>query len=106
MTYIDTSWKIRVSDSPTRIGTTIFLYRNRLDGSTEYMDFSNVLIKKSKEGEYISEDSALYFDTDCLQELSDQLSSKVKPSMGRFVEGKLEATESHLQDMRKLLKLK
>lgn len=40
------------------------------------------------------------------QALVDAIHKDYKPSEGRFVEGKLEGTERHLQDLRQILKLK
>ena len=48
----------------------------------------------------------LTMQSDMLQALVDHIHTTKKPSEGKFTEGKLEATEGHLSDLRQLLKLK
>ena len=58
-----------------------------------------------KEGERWDVPPTLELEPEQLQAFADALNEQgYKPQQG-FVEGKLEATESHLKDMRTLLKL-
>lgn len=64
------------------------------------------IIERFPEGAAIPQEPFMHLEQDMLQSLADALNDNgIKPQQG-FIEGKLQATENHLQDMRTLLKLK
>lgn len=56
-----------------------------------------------EEGQIRAGECSLIIENEIFQALVDAIQGRFKSSEGRFVEGKLEATEKHLEDMRKLV---
>ena len=81
-------------------GKKIFI-ANLVPGGVE-MVYSGVR-KIEQEGAIL--EPSLMLNQEEFQALVDAIHKNYKPSEGKFTEGKLVATEKHLEDMRKLLKL-
>lgn len=91
-------WKIRIVDPGYKLKYDVFIFRELPDQKAELL---NVGIIDSG----VAPKPSLELDKFQLQAFADELSNMgIKPQQG-FVEGKLEATERHLADTRKLLKL-
>lgn len=59
-----------------------------------------------KEGKAVERDPLLSLDSYAAEKLATALAERgIKPKQASFTEGKLEATDAHLKDLRKLLKL-
>lgn len=98
------NWTIRIIDVGYRFTRDVFIFRRTAQGSE--------FIQNDGTGIFIAEGSAeqpkpaLQLEPEALQALADELANVgYKPQKG-FLEGKLEATERHLDDTRTLLKLK
>jgi len=101
-------WRIEIQDRPAMFYSDIWIYRRgpdnktilyRMDGQTDTATEST-----HEYGSHLP--ATLTIETDLLPLLMEALTKKgVKPPAHSFVEGKLDATERHLQDMRKMLKL-
>ncbi len=95
------NWKVQIKDSIARYGKDIFIYRN-IGGKTEIYH-SDETVTIFDEGSAIDSKPTIYLDDDMLQQLADLLDKNgFKPQKG-FIEGKLESTENHLEDMRRLV---
>lgn len=79
----------------------MYIYRDTPQGK-EIMSFpQTVEIVTVKAGDSTSR--GLYLDDHLFQALVDAVHKDFKPSEGKFTEGKLEATEKHLEDMRRIV---
>lgn len=104
-----TDWKVRIDSPISRFGIDIWIYRRLTNGKTEILQGGNE--PSTTIIEYGAADSSLAptlrldggVDKELLQAL---VKYGVKLPEQSFLEGKLEATEKHLADMRKLAKLK
>lgn len=92
----------QIIDEPARIGRALYIYR-KVDGGTEVL-YSDKRIT-IREGEATVEPT-LRLSPEELQQLANALAKAGYNPSKEYVEGKLEATQSHLADMRQLLKLK
>ena len=97
-------WNIKILDVGYKVEREVYIFRRGL-GGTELIQSDGTLL-------FVPKDSAnppkptIELNPEALQALSDELARVgYKPEKG-FVQGKLEATENHLKDMRTLLKLK
>lgn len=91
-------WIIKLVDVGYKFGRYIYIFRRLPNGDIETLDGTKVV-----EGEDFK--PAFFLNPEQLQALANALDNNgFKPQEG-FVEGKLEATERHLTDLRKLLKL-
>jgi len=95
-------WKALLQHSLTNLQYELTIYRARGD-KTDVLQ-SNKTIKTIEYGEEY--EPTLLIEDDMLQALAEALHEKGINPKKEYVQGKLEATESHLQDMRVLLKLK
>lgn len=95
------NWKVKIIDEGYRFERSIFIHR-KVGDKVEI--FRGDTIETIEEG--IATRPSFYMSPEMLQEFANALDKNgISPKQG-FVEGKLEATENHLQDLRKLLKLK
>ena len=101
------NWKVRISQEYTRFGNTILIYRRISDGKLELWNLNNpdspLVIE---EGVEVKRSEGFYLPNHIFNLLVDAIHKDFKPSEGKYTEGKLEGTERHLEDLRKLLKLK
>jgi len=96
------NWKVQFIQKPDRLGRALYIIRRNHEQRFEVMQ-SDGKTKVYDLG--MSVDPTLWLDDDTFQDLVNAVHKDFKPSEGRFTEGKLEATERHLADLRKLLKL-
>lgn len=92
-------WNIKIVDVGWKLEKDIWIFRRRIDGKVEMLG-----------GEILDEQGVVKTPTlsltnDQLRRLAEAINKEGINPQKEFVEGKLEATEKHLQDMRKLLKL-
>ena len=93
-------WKATVQFIPGRLATALFVYRRLPDGRTEVVHGDTV---ETPEVEATMKPT-LELMPDMAQAILVALSeSGVKLPEASFTEGKLEATEKHLEDMRNLV---
>jgi hypothetical protein len=97
------NWNIKFIDVGYKIGRDVYIFRKTPRG-TEFLK-SDGTTEEVPTGSAIAPNPFTHFEPELLQKLADELSIiGYKPQKG-FMEGKLEGTERHLEDMRKLLKL-
>ena len=95
-------WRVKFVERPEKCGHEMYIYRETQIGIKEFMIFPKMLeFQTIKAGDEVS--NGLYLSDDLFQKLVDSVHKDFKPSEGKFTEGKLEATEKHLEDMRKLV---
>lgn len=91
-------WKIQIASPGYKLTRDVYIFRETFDRKIEVMNVGIV-----EDG--VASKPSLELNDEQLQAFAEALNSiGIKPQQG-YVEGKLEATESHLKDMRKLLKL-
>lgn len=97
-------WKVNIQDDFARFGKTLTIVdperREILRRDFETVDAINEA-QAIERGKY-----EFFIPKEIFDALVDAVHKDYKPSEGRYTEGRLEATEKHLADMRKLLKLK
>ena len=98
------NWQVRIFQNPMMTMTDIFIFRRIGDGKVEVLQRDLQTIKTLKSSEQRSNDYTLSLPDFIFQSLVDAV-HQYKPSEGKYTEGKLEATENHLTDLRHLLKL-
>lgn len=99
------NWKAIVVFEPGLITNSVFLYRDRERGVREYRTGQDE-IKAVKEGERLNSDELRFalLDEDEMQALIAAFDKfGVKRPEASFTEGKLLATEKHLEDMRMIV---
>jgi hypothetical protein len=91
------NWLVKIIDKGYKITRDIYIFRRTFDGKTELLNGEVI--------EYgINPDKpTLELDPDQLQEFANALNDIGINPKKEFIEGKLEATEKHLEDMRKLV---
>jgi hypothetical protein len=100
------NWKIQVDQIPGRLAKRIWVFRPKHTGEVEVLqsDFEKIT---TYPGQYHSKENiepTVVIEEDLLRLLVDACIN-IKPAERQYTEGKLEATESHLEDLRHLLKL-
>jgi len=84
-----------------------FYFRRRVIGGSIYYNFKDDMsILEStliNNAQAVEDKPSLRLDDEMFFALVDAIHRDYKPSQGKFTEGKLEATEKHLEDMRKLV---
>lgn len=102
---IDLRWKIKIVDVGWKLERDVYIFRKGINGRTEVLQPDGT-IQSFEEGSSMDYNPFLSMDNEMMQAFADELSNKgIKPQQG-FTDGKLEATQKHLDDMRTLLKLK
>lgn len=97
------NWIVRIIDKGYTITRDVYIYRI-INGAKEFIQNDGTCLRLS-EGSAEQPKPTLELNPEALQALADELAQVgYKPQKG-FIEGKLEATERHLEDTRKLLKL-
>lgn len=93
------NWRVKIVDVGYKVSKEIFIFRRLPNGKTEILQEGGVIT--SDYGVAPKPTIELY--PEMLQELANELSnSGFKPKEG-YMEGKLLATEKHLEDMRKIV---
>ena len=90
-------WKIKIVDVGYKLSRDIFIYRQRFDGkgetiNGEVFDFNSDVLKPT-----------LSLTDDQLRKLAEEINKQGINPAKEFTDGKLEATEKHLEDMRTLV---
>ncbi len=94
------NWQVKIIDQGYTFNRDVFIFRKAV-GGTEIL--LGETIQFIKDGEAAPRTPTLSLPPEVLQALADGLAdSGYKPS-GGFTDGKLEATEKHLEDMRTLV---
>lgn len=94
------NWQAQIVFTPGRIANAIYLSRSREFGVREFLKSDDTIITV-KNGEPSDNIEFAYLDDDQLRALMVALDNHgVKRPDAGFTEGKLEATEKHLEDMR------
>jgi len=95
------NWQIKIKDVGYKVTREVYIFR-RWNGGTDVLQ-PDGSIKSYKQGELMDVKPIIELEPEMLQELSNELSQLgYKPDKGHTL-GKLEATEKHLEDMRKLV---
>jgi hypothetical protein len=105
MTGYINQWKCRINERPGTWWLNVYLFRDGPNGSTVilYPKEEGNVEKTVEYGAYDIEPS-IVLSHDQLAALSVELSAQnIKTRETSFTEGKLEATERHLEDMRSLV---
>ena len=90
-------WNIKIVDVGYKLEKDIYIYRIGYDGMTEMLDGEKFL-----KG-IVPIKPTLSLTNYQLEKLSEEISKQGISPRKEFVSGKLEATEKHLEDMRKLV---
>ena len=95
------NWTIKIVDVGYKFARDIYIFRRMLGGAEFIQDNQTAL--------FVSEGSAeqpkptISLDPEALQALADELAKVGYAPQKGFIEGKLDATEKHLEDMRTLV---
>lgn len=82
------------------LGVDIYIYRKLPEGRIEVLHSGDVTTVADL-GAHLK--PSLSLNDDQFKLLIDAIHKDYKPSEGKYTEGKLEATERHLEDMRELI---
>ena len=95
------NWTIKIIDKGYKFERDIFIFR-RVGNKTEMLNGDGTATFY-EEGSAVVDKPTLSLNPETLQAFADELAYiGIKPQKG-FLEGKIEATEKHLEDMRKLV---
>ena len=100
---MNNNWKIRLVEKFDRFGFGLYIYRENKEERIE-VKLSDGKVKVYDKGMDI--EPTIFLDGELFQELVNAIHKDFKPSEGKYTEGKLDAQGKHLEDLRKLLKLK
>jgi hypothetical protein len=98
-------WKAHIYQKPDRLGKFIVFWRWITIGEREYIGRGGGL-KRVKDGVMWDENDLILLPDEAFQALVDTIHASHKPSEGKYIEGELEGTKRHLDDLRRLLGLK
>lgn len=90
------NWRIRIIDKGYKLAMEVYVFRKLPSGRVELID--GTVVEQNTE-----QKPAFELDPEQMQALVDELSRVGYKPLKGFVEGKLEATEKHLEDMRSLV---
>ena len=94
------NWNIKIIDVGYKLEKDIYIFRKLPNGNVEILGNGECGVS----GE-LPEKPTISLTDEMMQKFADVLADNgYKPKEG-FIDGKLQATEKHLKDMRKLLKL-
>lgn len=95
-------WQVKISENPGFVGINVFIFRNRFDNKVDVIQGD--VINTVSEGEGIK--PTLILNHSQLQAFAEALNKIGINPTREYTEGKLEATQNHLADLRTMLKLK
>lgn len=93
------NWNIEIVDVGYKLAKDIYIFRQSSGGKTEMLGGKIVEFGEA------NPEPTLSLTNEQLRKLAEAINKQGINPQKEYVEGKLEATENHLQDMRKLLKL-
>lgn len=93
-------WIIKIVDVGYKTEKDIYIFKRTFDGKTQMLDGS--VLNQSQE--LIKPTISLTDEQ--LEKLVNEITKKGISPQKEYIQGKLEATENHLKDVRTLLKLK
>ena len=98
---MEDNWVIKIVDVGYTYTRDVFIFRRSIGGAEFIQNDGTALFVA--EGSVERPKPTIQLDPEALQALADELSHVgYKPQKG-FIEGKLTATEKHLEDMRRLV---
>lgn len=99
-------WQVQVEQVGGRYAKQIYIYRTMHDGTVEVMqsDLNTVTTYPAKYDQTKPIAPTLIVEEGLLALIVNAVKG-IKPPERQYTEGKLEATENHLKDLRHLLKL-
>lgn len=99
-------WEVRIQNAIGRFAKELVITR-RIGDKYEVLRNDLKTADVVNNGDPLDiEKHVFLIENDVFDAIVDAVHKDFKPSEGKFTEGKLEATESHLSDLRQLLKLK
>lgn len=97
---IDQSWKVKIIDPGYKTSFDVYIFRE-IGGKREFIQTGEKSVILSMDG--MAPSPTLSMDREMMKAFADALNDRgIKPEEG-FLEGKLEATTKHLEDMRSLV---
>lgn len=97
-------WQVKINDHISMLRWEILIYRELPEGKVEILQPGNIV--KIQDRTEPVEPSFVVESRQTLQALANALNEMGVNPHKEYTEGKLEATESHLSDLRQMLKLK
>lgn len=98
---MNNQWQVKIRENSYMLGKDMYIFRLTPRGR-EILNKDGT-ITDYENGMAIPLEPFMHLEQDMLQGLADALNENgIKPQQG-FIEGKLEATEKHLEDMRRLV---
>lgn len=95
-------WQVEIQDDRATLNKNVFIFVRNIDGSDEMLQPDGETTQTIKMGEACR--PTMKLREDVLQAFFNALSAKgMQPPKASFIEGKLEAVEAHLSDMRALV---
>jgi hypothetical protein len=91
-------WNLKIVEVGWKLDLDIYIFRKKFDGTIELFDGTII-------NDGVTAKPTISLNRELLQLFANELNSRGINPKKEFIEGKLEATEKHLLDMRKLLKL-
>ena len=98
-------WQIKVVENPLHTRRDIYIFRDMGD-TIEFLQSDNMAITRDKYAKTDDIEPTIRLEPEAIQALVDELSVVGYKPLKGYTEGKVEAMDNHLQDLRKLLKLK
>ncbi len=98
-------WEIKIQDRIARWGKEMTIFR-KVPNGYEVLNTDFQTVDTVTDGASALDKHIFNLDPEVFEALVNAIHKDYKPSEGKFTEGKLEATQSHLSDLRQLLKLK
>lgn len=100
---MDTNWKVKIIDKGYTTIYDIFIYCKGFGNKINLVQKGGEILESFEDG--VVQDPSVRLDREQLQAFANALNEMGINPQKEYVQGKLEATENHLKDMRKLLKL-
>lgn len=101
-------WKIHVEYRPGDMRTYVYVTRRQFDGPRQFLTKGGELVVTKESAKDAVDDAELHFlavEEDYILSLLIEALDKrgVKAPAQSYIEGKFEATQAHLEDLRKLI---
>jgi len=97
------NWEVRINNDLDKLGYSIYIFR-KFEDNIEVLGADGI-VTSHKRGK-ASVNPTLYLDSDMLKPLAEALDNiGIRTDKDAKIEGKFEAQNYHLEDLRRLLKL-